>query len=102
MFADINEEMVKQQALFDREWEQATHNRENEAHEQEKLKHLNDQLLTQITVLQNTKGPLHHKKSKLLRRPKTASTLRAGGNAGQTPLIRQNDPTAGQVCHIAA
>jgi len=45
MFADMKEEMAKQQTLFEREQEQATHDRENAASEREELKHLNDQLL---------------------------------------------------------
>jgi len=54
MFADMKEEMAKQQALFDHEREQAAHDQENAAHEREELKHQNDQLLAQITTLQNT------------------------------------------------
>ena len=57
MFADMKEEMTKQQTLFDREREQAAHDRENTAREQKELKHLNDQLLAQIIALQNTQGP---------------------------------------------
>ena len=50
MFTDMKE-MAKQQALFNREREQATHDRENAACEQEELKRQNDQLITQITTL---------------------------------------------------
>jgi len=46
MFADMKEEMAKQQALFDRDQEQVTLDRENATYKQEELKHLNDQLLT--------------------------------------------------------
>jgi len=49
-------EIAKQQALFDREREKATHDRENVAYEREELKHLNDQFLAQIITLQNTQG----------------------------------------------
>jgi len=42
MFADMKEEMVKQQALFDREREQVVHDWENTAREREKLKDLNN------------------------------------------------------------
>jgi len=57
MFTDMMEETEKQQVLFDREREQAAHDRENVAREQEELNHLNDQLLVRITILQNTQGP---------------------------------------------
>ena len=56
MFADMKEEMAKQHALFDRESEQATLDRENAARERE-LEHLKDQLLAQITALQSIQGP---------------------------------------------
>ena len=58
MFADIKEELVKQQALFDHQREQAKQDQEHAAREREKMKHLNDQLLAQITVLQNIRVPL--------------------------------------------
>ena len=48
--------MAKHQALLDRERERATLNRENTAREREELKRINNQLLTQITALQNTQG----------------------------------------------
>jgi len=57
MFTDMKGEMVKQQALFDREPEQATYDRENAACEWEEVKRQNDQLFAQITTLQNTLGP---------------------------------------------
>jgi len=53
MFTDTREEMTKQQVMFDREREQTTHDRENAAREWEEMKRLNDQLLAQITILQN-------------------------------------------------
>ena len=56
MFADMRKEMVKQQALFDRERKQAAYDQENTTREWEEMKHLNDQLLIQITALQNTQG----------------------------------------------
>jgi len=58
MFADMKEELTKQQALFDCEWEQAEHDREHAAREREEMKHLNDQLPAQIAILQNTRVPL--------------------------------------------
>ena len=57
MFVDMKKEMAKQQALFDREWEQAVIDRDNVAREREELKHLNDQLLAQITAHQSSQGP---------------------------------------------
>jgi len=56
MFADMKKEMAKQQALFDREREQS-HDRENVVCEWEDMKHLNNQFLAQITILQSTQGP---------------------------------------------
>ena len=56
MFADM-EEMVEQQTLFDRERERLKHDRENTTRDWEEMKCLNDQLLAQITTLQNTRGP---------------------------------------------
>ena len=43
MFADMKEDMAKQQSLFERE--QVAHYWENAAREWEELKRLNDQLL---------------------------------------------------------
>ena len=54
MFAEVREEMEKQQALFDRDREQEVHDQENAVREREEIKHLNDQLFVQITTLQNT------------------------------------------------
>jgi len=54
---------MKQQILFDREREQAAHDRENAAREREELKCLNDQLLAQINTLQNAQGPPPSSKS---------------------------------------
>ena len=54
MFTDMREEIAKQQALFDRKHEQAAHDRENATCEGEEMKRLKDQLLAQITALQNT------------------------------------------------
>jgi len=54
MFADMREEMAKQQAMFDCESEQAAHYREDATREREKMKCLNDQLLAQITALRNS------------------------------------------------
>ena len=51
MFADMKEEMAKQQALFDRERELSEQDLENTAREREEMKCLNDQLLAQITTL---------------------------------------------------
>ena len=57
MFVDMKEEMAKEQILFDREQEQAEGDREDAASEQEEIRCLNDQLLAQITILQNSRGP---------------------------------------------
>jgi len=46
MFTDMKEKMEKHQALFDREREQAMHDRENAVCEREELKRQNNQLLS--------------------------------------------------------
>jgi len=48
MFADMREEMAKQQAMFDCEPDQATHDRENAARKLEEMKRLNDHLHAHI------------------------------------------------------
>jgi len=48
IFADMKEEMTKQQALFDRK--QAAHDQENAAHEWKESNHPYGQLLAQITT----------------------------------------------------
>ena len=53
MFADMKEELVKQQAMINREREQAEKDREHAIHEWKE--HLNNQLHTQIVVFQNTR-----------------------------------------------
>ena len=54
MFVDM-EELAKQQAFFDRKREQAEQDREHAVREREEMIHLNDHLLAQIVVLQNTR-----------------------------------------------
>ena len=56
MFVDIKEEMSKQKALFDHK---LMLDRENTTHDREELKYLNDQLITQVTTLQNSLGLLY-------------------------------------------
>ena len=95
--------MEKQQTLFDREGEQAAHNRENAAREQEELKRQNDQLLTQITTLQNTQGSPPPSPERLITtRTQDGSTLRVGGTAEQPPLLLQNNLMAGRVRLVLA
>ena len=50
----MKEELAKQEALFDHERGRAEQARENVTREREEMKRLNDQLLTQITALQDT------------------------------------------------
>jgi len=54
MMIDMKEEIAKYQAIFDHK---LALDRENMTGKREKLKLLNDQLLTQILALQNTQGP---------------------------------------------
>jgi len=51
MFINMKEDMAKQQAMFDRECEQAENDWENMARERKEMKYLNDQLLAQFTDL---------------------------------------------------
>jgi len=93
---------MKQQALFDRELEQATHDQENTAREREELKHLNGQLLTQITTLQNTQRPPPSPERPTAMEPKATSTPIIGGDAGQPPQLHRNNLMAAQAHLVLA
>ena len=61
------------------------------AREREEMKNLNDKLLSQIVVLQNTRVPFHCLRGLLPRRPQATSNLKVGGAAEQpAPLHLRN------------
>jgi len=80
MFAEM-EESAKQQVMFDHERGQAEQDWENVARELEEMKRLNDQLLVQIAVFQNTRVPFYYLRGLQPRRPQATSNLKVGGVA---------------------
>ena len=78
------------------------HDRKNMAREWEEMKHLNDQLLTQITPSKIPESHLHRQRGLLLPRPKVANILKAGSGAGQTLQLHWNNPTVDRARHIPA
>ena len=91
--------MVKQQALFVREREQAIHDRENVARRQEGMKRLNDQLFTQITALQITRGPPPLPEKPNATEAPSGEHSQRQKRHGQTPQLHWNNLTADRVRH---
>ena len=83
MFVDLKEEMAKQKVLVN--------------YEREELKCLNDQLLAQITALQDTQGPPRSPIGRITAETQVGGTSKAGGDTEQPPLLFKNDYTADQV-----
>ena len=91
---DVTEEIAKQQPLFDHK---LAFDQENVTRKREELKPLNDQLLTQITTLQNTKGS-----SSLIDGPTSTeiqdwSTHRSRGHRRTASPTPSEDSMAGQI-----
>ena len=85
--------MAKYQALCDRELEKATLDLENAAHEQEELKRLNNQLLAQITALQNTQGPPPSADGPTNTETQDDELTQTRGVVEHPPLLLRNDLT---------
>ena len=82
---------------FDREWERATLDRENVAHEQEELKHIKTSSSPRPRPSKTPRGHHRYQMGPLILKLKTANTPKAGGIAEQPPLLLRGDPTASQI-----
>jgi len=63
MLANMKDQIKEKQTQSDHDWEQASLTRENDAHEQEALKHDNDQLMAQITTLYSLEADITRKQA---------------------------------------
>jgi len=81
----MKEEMVKQQAMFNRKRERSEHDRENTAHEREEMKCLNDQPLAQIIALRTPENRLHHQRGPLMQRLQVAIVSKLKASQSSLP-----------------
>ena len=81
-------------------WERAKQDREHAAREQKEMKHLNNHLLAQIAVLQNTRVPPPSPERPSALEAISGERLKVGGIAEQPPPLHWNNPTMSQVLLI--
>jgi len=102
MFADMKEELAKQQAMFHREWEHAEQDREHTVRELEETKHLNDKLLAQIAVIQNTRVPLSLPERPGATEATSDEQFQSQRRCKAASLLQWSNPTTSQVFLIPA